>query len=182
MRSSLALRPKVKKDLAIIGGLFLVVVVLLVFGQGLSTASFVGLKPAGQMSSQSKGRVSLSAGSLSVKAQVSDTASARKKGLSGHDTLPINEGMLFVFDKSAKWGIWMKNMKFPIDIIWIDDSPVGEKRVVDIAQDAMPEPGQRDAELTVYRPQTDSKYILEINAGLANLNNLKVGDAVSFEL
>ncbi|OGD84435.1 hypothetical protein A3B51_03440 [Candidatus Curtissbacteria bacterium RIFCSPLOWO2_01_FULL_41_18] len=169
-----------KKDLAIIGGLFLVVVVLLVFGQGFSSASFVGLKPAGQVSSQNKGQTSVAIGSLNVNVKVVISASERKKGLSGDDSLPINSGMLFVFDKSAKWGIWMKNMKFPIDIIWIDDSPAGEKRIVDIAANALPESGKKDAELTVYRPQTDSKYILEINAGLANLNNLKVGDAVNF--
>lgn len=167
-----------KKDLAIIGGLFLVVVGLLIFGQGFSSASFVGLKPTGQMSSQDKGQVSLSIGSLSVKAQVADTASVRKKGLSERDSLPINSGMLFVFDKSGKWGIWMKGMKFPIDIIWIDDG----KKIVDIAEDAVPEPGKKDSALTVYRPRADSKYVLEINAGLSNLNNLRVGDTVNFEL
>lgn len=167
-----------KKDLAIIGGLFLVVVVLLVFGQGFSSASFVGLKPAGQISSQNKSLTTVAIGSLNVNVKVVISASERKKGLSGHDSLPINSGMLFVFDKSAKWGIWMKDMKFPIDIIWIGQ----DKRIVDIAANALPEPGKKDAELTVYRPQNDSKYILEINAGLANLNNLKVGDTVGFEL
>ena len=171
-----------KKDLAIIGGLFLVVIILLIFGKGFSSASYVGFGKVNQTSSQNKNQTNISIGSLSVKAQVASSTNDRKKGLSGRDSLPINEGMLFVFEKSGKWTIWMKNMKFPIDIIWIDDSPAGGKKIVDIAADAVPQPGKKDSELTLFKPRGDSKYVLEINAGLANLNNLKVGDAVNFEL
>lgn len=171
-----------KKDLAIIGGLFLVVIILLIFGKGFSSASYVGFGTTTQTSSQNKNQTNISIGSLSVKAQVASSTNDRKKGLSGRDSLSINEGMLFVFDNNGKWTIWMKNMKFPIDIIWIDETPAGEKKIVDIAVDAVPQPGKKDSELKRYLPQSQARYVLEINAGLANLNNIKVGDAVNFEL
>lgn len=172
-----------KKDLAIIGGLFLVVIILLVFGKGFSSASYVGFGTTTQTSSQkNKNQTNISIGSLSIKAQVASRTNDRKKGLSNRDSLPINEGLLFVFENSGKWTIWMKNMKFPIDIIWIDETPAGEKKIVDIATDAIPQPEKKDEELKRYQPQSQAKYVLEINAGLANLNNLKVGDTVNFEL
>ena len=80
-----------------------------------------------------------------------------------------------------------KNVK-EIDVIVISDyakgvlTPKVNKKIVDIATDVVPEPGKKDAELKRYQPQSQSKYVLEINAGLANLNNLKVGDTVNFEL
>jgi hypothetical protein len=43
-----------------------------------------------------------------------------EKGLSVKDKLKENEAMLFVFEESAKRSFWMKDMKFPIDIIWLD--------------------------------------------------------------
>ena len=67
-------------------------------------------------------------------------------------------------------------MKFAIDIIWIDEN----KKIVDIATNVPPEPGKKDRELTIYRPGTDAKYILEINAGLSSLNNFQIGDQVEF--
>ena len=69
-------------------------------------------------------------------------------------------------------------MKFPIDIIWISE----DKKIVDIAQSAAVEPGKKDKDLKIYRPEADSLYVLEINANLANLHNLQVGDDVFFEL
>jgi Uncharacterized ACR, COG1430 len=46
------------------------------------------------------------------------TSEQREKGLSVKDKLKENEAMLFVFEESAKHSFWMKDMKFPIDIIW----------------------------------------------------------------
>ena len=90
-----------KKDLAIIGGLFLVVIILLIFGKGFSSASYVGFGTTTQTSSQNKNQGNISTGSLSVKAQVVSNTNDRKKGLSGRDSIPINEGMLFVFEQSG---------------------------------------------------------------------------------
>ena len=56
------------------------------------------------------------------------------------------------------------------------------KKVVSIAQYATPEPGRKDGELTLYKPNADSKYVLEVNAGLVQRSDVKVGDTVNFQL
>ena len=61
-------------------------------------------------------------------ADISATHEQRTKGLSVKDALAENEAMLFVFDVEAEHRFWMKDMKFPIDIIWISS----DKIVVDI--------------------------------------------------
>lgn len=168
-----------KKDLAIIFGLFLLVVGLIVFGQGYTSTSFLTEQPAqGQPVQKQKGRVNVSAGNLNIEATVARTPSDRKKGLSKRDSLPLSEGMLFVFENKGQYGIWMKDMKFAIDIIWVDEN----KRIVNLVTNVVPEPGKDDEELTIYRPGDDVLYILEINAGLAALNGLQIGDEVKFEL
>ena len=61
----------------------------------------------------------------------------------------------------------MKDMNFPIDVIWLDEN----YRVVDIAQDVRP-----DSFPKVFDPQGPAKYILEVNAGFSGRNNIKIGD------
>ncbi|OGD87644.1 hypothetical protein A2693_01685 [Candidatus Curtissbacteria bacterium RIFCSPHIGHO2_01_FULL_40_12] len=167
-----------KKDLAIIIGLFLLIVALLIFGKGFTTASLIGPGNNQNQRTAQKNKVSLNAKSLSINATVVTAPGERKKGLSKLDLLPLTEGMLFVFEKSGLWGFWMKDMKFAIDIIWID----GNKNIVDIAKNVPPEPDDKDRELTVYKPKVEAMYVLEINAGLSDFNNLEIGDAVNFTL
>ena len=179
-----------KKDLAIVGGLVLLVVGLLIFGKGFTTTSFIS-KPkeataTGQTTSvgdsKLNNKLQVRVRHLTVFAESAITREQRQKGLSKRDGLPFGEGMFFVFEQSGNYAIWMKDMKFPIDIIWIGDSPTGEKKIVDIAENAIPEPDKKDSQLKIYKPKSDSRYILEINAGLSRLHNLQVGDSVNFEL
>jgi len=96
------------------------------------------------------------------------------KGLSGRESLAENKGLLFVFPSSEKHGFWMRGMKFPIDIIWIDN---GE--VIDIKQNA-PIPLTQNYE--TYSPSAPANYVLEINAGLSEKYGFKVGDKVKMKL
>lgn len=168
-----------KKDLAIIFGLFILIVALLAFGQGLTSVGF--LKDEGgqtQTNVRQKGSVDVGIKTLNVKAKVASKPSDRKKGLSNLDSLPLSEGMLFVFENKGTYSFWMKDMKFAIDIIWLDES----KRVVDLAVNVPPEPGRDEDELTMYRPSFEALYVLEINAGLSQLHNIQIGDPAYFEL
>lgn len=90
----------------------------------------------------------------------------------------MGEGLFFVFDNPGSYGIWMKDMKFAIDILWIGE----DRKVMAIAINVPPEPGKKDPELAVYKPDGNAKYVLEVNAGLVNLNGIKAGDQVNFEL
>lgn len=163
-----------KKDLGIIGGLFLLVLLILIFGKGFSSSIF--LLSGGEATQSSKQTSTLSVKTLNINIEIADSLPERKKGLGERETLAINSGMLFIFDKSDKWAIWMKGMRFPIDIIWINE----DKKIVDFAASVQPQPGKPDRELVIYTPREKAKYVLEINAGLADINNLRLGDAVIF--
>jgi uncharacterized membrane protein (UPF0127 family) len=65
----------------------------------------------------------------------------------------------------------MKDMNFPIDIIWISE----DLNIVYIKKDARPELFPES-----YRPETKAKYVLEVVSGFSEKNNLKVGDRVEF--
>ena len=170
---------KMKKDIAVIIGLFLLIVILLIFGQSINTISFVNPR-SNQVTDikNQKKSTTVIINSLEVNALIAKTPTERKKGLSIKDLLPLNEGMLFVFSDSAQYGFWMKDMKFAIDIIWIDES----KKIVDIATNVTTQPGKKDKQLTIYRPKSAAIYVLEVNSGLSELHNLRIGDSVNFEI
>ncbi len=171
-----------KKDLAIIAGLFLVIAILLVFGQGFTSVSFLsgGLQIGQSTPSGSTvgSRVNVTVKGLTVDAEVAANSASRKKGLSKRDSIPFKQGMLFVFENPGQYGIWMKDMRFAIDILWLDEN----KKVVDLIAEVVPEQGKKDSELTIYKPSHNAKYVLEINAGLVKLNNIQVGDQAFFNL
>ena len=168
-----------KKDLAIIFGLFILIVALLAFGQGVTSVGF--LKDEGGQTrapERQKGFVDVGIKTLNVNAKVASKPSDRKGGLSNLNSLPLGEGILFVFENKSTYSFWMKDMKFAIDIIWLDEN----KRVVDLAVNVPPEPGRDEDELTMYRPRLEALYVLEINAGLSQLHNIQIGDVANFEL
>jgi len=167
-----------KKDLAVIAGLVLVIVVFIIFGRGFSTGQFLTQTSTDSAKTQQKESTQVVVKDLTIQAKIADDPKKHQAGLSDFSSLSLNEGMLFVFDKSAAYVFWMKNVEFAIDIIWIDE----QKKIVDIAPNIPPEPNKDEKELTRYKPKSDAKYVLEINAGLSSLHNLQIGDQVSFEL
>ncbi len=108
---------------------------------------------------------------ISVQVGIADTQEKRIQGLSLKESLGKRQGMLFVFDGEDLHEIWMKNMNFAIDILWIDEG----LRIVDIKQDAKPESYPE-----IFRPKTQSMYIIEVNAGFVKDNNITIGDMVIF--
>ena len=109
--------------------------------------------------------------------EVADDDEERSRGLSGRDPLPDDGGMLFVFQEPTLPGFWMRQMRFPLDFVWIGDGC----EVVDVtASVPAPEPGTPDSELTVYLPGAPVLYNLEVNAGTAERHGIGVGDTVRF--
>src|SRR3989344_9248343 len=82
-------------------------------------------------------------GTREFKVEVAGTPLARSQGLSMRDSLGSEEGMLFLFEDLGKHGFWMKDMKFAIDIIWIQ-----EDRIVGFKKNAQPEPDKSMFNLT----------------------------------
>jgi uncharacterized membrane protein (UPF0127 family) len=112
-------------------------------------------------------------GGKTVKVGVVDTPSGREKGLSGHPGLREDEGLLFVFENSEKFGFWMKDMLFAIDIIWINE----QGKIVHIQKNATPESYPR-----IFIPAAEAKYVLEVVTGFSDAHKVSVGDTVLFSL
>lgn len=112
-----------------------------------------------------------------ISAEIADEAPEQSKGLSDRESIASNSGMLFVYKNPEIRRFWMKGMKFPIDIIWINES-----RVVDILLDAKPpEPNTPDSNLTIYQPNEPVDKVLEVNSGFVNVHGITIGDNITFE-
>ncbi|SFR35633.1 DUF192 domain-containing protein [Halogeometricum limi] len=107
-----------------------------------------------------------------VDVRVSDTYEKRYTGLSNTDSLGPNEGMLFVHDAQGQYAYVMRDMAFPIDIVFIDAN--GTITAVHHAE--LPPEGTSNAELTRYRGT--GKYVLELPYGYTNETGVDVGDTV----
>lgn len=103
--------------------------------------------------------------------QVAVTDEEKELGLSGFSTLSENQGMLFIFDAPGRYGFWMKDMHFPIDIIWLDR----DLTVVHVERSVSP-----DTYPNVFTPDADASYVLETASGFSEKNNLKEGDRADF--
>jgi uncharacterized protein len=111
---------------------------------------------------------------VSLQAEVADSDMLRQQGLMLKDTIEESEGMLFVFPIEARHAFWMKNMKFPLDIIWANK----DKIIVDIKTDV--QPCGRDCETLV--PGHFALYVLEVKAGFVKKHGIKFADTLTFTL
>lgn len=109
----------------------------------------------------------------SLEVEVANTEEQRQKGLMNRETLLEGEGMIFVFEDEAPRGFWMKNTTIPLDMIFVD----GDGEILNI-EEADPEPGVPDDQLTVYRSDGDAKYVVEANQGFSEENSLDSGDSI----
>ncbi len=116
---------------------------------------------------------SISIGHKKIKAFVVDTPASRQKGLGARDSIAKNTAMLFVFDTPNFYQIWMKDMRFPIDIFWLQEARV----VVDIKENVSPSTFPE-----IFSPISPALYVLEANAGFAKENSIKIGDKIYFSL
>ena len=110
-----------------------------------------------------------------LQAEVMVSDEDRAMGLMFRPSLPADRGMIFVFEAADFHGIWMKNCKFPIDIVWLDE----ERRVVHVAEGVPP---CRAEPCPVYNPMRRASYVVELNAGQARREKAVVGATVRFDL
>jgi uncharacterized membrane protein (UPF0127 family) len=109
-----------------------------------------------------------------ITAEVVDTASSREQGLSGRLGLGEDKGMLFIFDHPGKYGFWMKDMLFAIDIVWINEDGI----VVHVERNISP-----SSYFVTNPPQTfintpEALYVLEVAAGESEEKGLYLGTKV----
>ncbi len=110
--------------------------------------------------------IPLTLGDQSLLASVADTESEREQGLSDTPYLPTGVVKLFVFDQSAPLAFWMKDMLYPIDIIWLDET----KTVIHIEQSLTPETYPQS-----FGPATAARYVIETATGFTEINHITLG-------
>jgi len=101
--------------------------------------------------------------------EIAANQSQRQYGLMNREHLDPDKGMLFVFENEGNYRFWMKNTQIPLDIIWINSSQdivYIERNVQPCTLDFCPS----------IDPGKNASYVLEINGGLSDKYNLKVGD------
>lgn len=108
-----------------------------------------------------------------IQIEIADSNEERIRGLSNRTSLPDSSGMLFIFPDVNYHSIWMKEMNFPIDIIWIKYGII-----VDLVNNA-PVP-VNNLNIATFTPQTTADSILEMRAGAIKRYRMKIGDNVKF--
>ena len=104
--------------------------------------------------------------------EIAATDRERQLGYMFREEVPANEGMLFLFGETERHGIWMKNCRVALDIIWLDE----DFRVVEVAAGAQPCP--IDGPCPSMQPMHPSRYVLEVAGGRAAEEKLSRGDLV----
>jgi len=100
------------------------------------------------------------------------TQSEITQGLSGRESLATHSGMIFLMNHKEQYSFWMKDMRFPLDFVWIDGN-----RIVDITTHV---PTKVDSTVPVIQPRVAADKILELNAGEVDKAGIKIGDTVLF--
>lgn len=125
-------------------------------------------EPAAPLAADLPARARVTIGVHVIDAEVADTPERKEHGLSGRASLADGHGMLFPYDRPGRYGFWMPNMRFDIDILWIRSG-----RIVHLEPDVSKDDPQR-----IYRPSADADLVLELPAGTAARRGFRVGDAV----
>lgn len=124
-------------------------------------------------------------GGIILNIEVADTDTERIQGLSSREArqndpiglgLGKNEGLLFVFEKEGYYGIWMKDMNFPIDIAWLNK----DKKITHIEKNVSPETYPKVFYALKENNPILNLYVLEVNAGFFEKSKIKIGDLAEF--
>lgn len=107
-------------------------------------------------------------------AKIAETDEERAQGLSGTKFLAPDSALLMIFPYDSSWGIWMKDMNYPIDIVWLDAS----FEVVHIERSLQPSSYPDNT----YKPKKAARYVIELPASTVSRTYLKVGDRVKVDI
>lgn len=145
-----------------------VIIAIVIFVGGL----FVWFLRTNAPASDSSAVKIVQIGEAVISVELATTAAQRTQGLSGRTLLAPDTGMLFVFNHPSNWGIWMKDMRFPIDVLWITDG----LKVADIVEDLSPTGYPK-----IYAPKTSASYVLELPSGTVKRHGITIGQDVVME-
>jgi len=100
------------------------------------------------------------------KVEIADTLAKKQKGLAGRESMPSDQGMIFIFEKKGEYSFWMKGMRFPLDFLWIDGD-----EIIEITRNV-----SADGNFLIYQPQIPVDKVIELNAGAAAA--ISLGDKI----
>ncbi len=103
--------------------------------------------------------------------QIASTIPEQEKGLGGRSVLPQNQGMLFQFSTAGERCFWMKDMHFPLDMIWIG----ADKRVLLVKSGIL-----SNTYPNTFCPNVPAEYVIELNSGQAAKASIHTGELLSF--
>lgn len=106
-----------------------------------------------------------------ILAYVASNSEQKRLGLSNIPVLADNAGMLFIFDSPTTQAFWMKDMRFGIDIVWIDK----DFKVVGVLENISP-----DSYPATFVSPVPISYVLEINSGKADYFGLDIGSTIKY--
>ena len=147
---------------------FILILALLIF-LGVFQATLRGLHPA-----HNADQILYTETATPLYLFVADTEQEREKGLGDREPIKGDEGMLFVFSSPDLQGIWMKGMRFPLDILWLQKTGTGEFTVVDMRENIAP-----DTYPEVFFPRLKVSYVLELKGGSAGKYGIGEGSMLT---
>ena len=109
------------------------------------------------------------------KVEIADTQQKQALGLMFRDSMPADEGMIFLFPNEAPRSFWMKNTRIPLDIMYFDK----DLKMVSISANTPP---CRVSRCPSYPSSKPAMYVLELNAGIASELGVGPGDSLVLDL
>lgn len=105
---------------------------------------------------------------------VAETPDENMWGLSDFPSLPPDTGMMFVFPQPGTYSFWMKDMRFALDMVWLD----ADNRIITIHENISPDTYYKNPP-ELFLPTSPASAVIEVPAGFININNLKVGNKLN---
>lgn len=106
-----------------------------------------------------------------IDAELAETDLELQLGLASRKSISNDRGMLFLFNTDDLHGIWMKDMEFPVDVLWLSET----FKVVSVKESALP-----DSFPLIFEPDVPARYVVEVNDGFVKKHDIKIGDIFYF--
>lgn len=101
--------------------------------------------------------------------QIARSSKERQDGLMNRDSLAADQAMIFVFENPGIYRIWMKNMQFRLDVLWLHS----DGTILDCLENLPP---CLNSFCPTYQPKREAAYVLELPAGTVKRLDMKPGD------
>ncbi len=106
-----------------------------------------------------------------LKVEFALTPEEKRIGLSNRESILFDEALVFVFDETNYRSVWMKDMNFSIDVIWIDENRIIVDYIENLSPETYPE---------IFISSSPVRYMIEVSAGFIAQNDINVGDVIDF--